>query len=229
MAQGRQREYFPPGWQHLPSLRGKHPAIAIGVTVSILLLSVAVMPTAVASSAGTTSSKGNRAERIRSGGASVDFPHEDIHSTGPLTTIGVGNDLSCQVAFQGDSRFEFYGSSEDAADCGTFLSVGGQLYAPDFAHHDYTATQDLGTYTAFTPVSQTRVTGSGTPSDPAFLCRSEEAVGEAEGRRLGRVPASTLWLVGETAPQSPDELRRACYLRLHLRAAEERQGFYSPR
>src|SRR6266542_936169 len=94
------------------------------------------------------------------------YPEQDIASAGPLTGVGVGTDLSCQVAFAGDSSLEFYGSTEDPADCGTMLSVGGQLYAPDFASHDYTATANLGSYMSFTPVSQTAVTGHGTVADP---------------------------------------------------------------
>jgi hypothetical protein len=46
------------------------------------------------------------------------------------------------------------------------LSVGGQLYTPDFASHNYSATSNLGAYTPFTPVSQSGVTGSGTAADP---------------------------------------------------------------
>jgi lysophospholipase L1-like esterase len=99
-------------------------------------------------------------------GAVSAFPEQEISSAGPLTAIGAGADLSCQVAFAGDSSLEFYGADEDPADCGTMLSVDGQLYAPDFASHDYTATANLGSYIPFTPVSQTGVTGSGTAADP---------------------------------------------------------------
>src|SRR5438132_11206870 len=44
--------------------------------------------------------------------------------------------------------------------------MGGTLYAPDFANHGTTATGNLGTYTVFTPISQTPVTGTGTSADP---------------------------------------------------------------
>src|SRR5260370_35937773 len=66
-----------------------------------------------------------------------DYPHQDITYSGPLSTIGVGNDLSCQVTLAGDSSNEFYGPDENPADCGTLLSVGGQLYAPSFGAHSY--------------------------------------------------------------------------------------------
>jgi hypothetical protein len=140
---------------------------AILVTLTALATIAVGVPTK-ATGIGTRlgAAKGNRAAQVRSSAAFADFSHQDITSTGPLATIGAGNDLSCQVAYQGDSSFEFFGPAEDPADCGTFLSVGGQLYAPDFANHDTTATEDLGAYAPFTPVSQTGVTGSGTPSDP---------------------------------------------------------------
>src|ERR1019366_1088275 len=61
-------------------------------------------------------------------------PSQDIASAGPLTDIWIGNDLSCQIAYAGDASNEFYPpSSAGPADCGTFLSYGGTLYAPDFA------------------------------------------------------------------------------------------------
>src|ERR1700722_8166006 len=83
---------------------------------------------------------------------SSDYPHEDITSGGPLTTIGVGTDLSCQVAYSGDDDYEFYNPEFDPADCGTFVSIDGQLYAPDFANHQDSATSALGSYTPFTPI-----------------------------------------------------------------------------
>ena len=44
--------------------------------------------------------------------------------------------------------------------------MGGTLYAPNFATHDSTASSGIGTYTAFSPVSQTAVTGAGSGSNP---------------------------------------------------------------
>jgi hypothetical protein len=143
--------------------------IRIGATsfgVLLILAFALAAPATAASGNNAAGPKGNRAEQIRSGAIAAVFPHQDITSAGPLTSIGVGSDLSCQVAFAGDSSFEFYGPDEDPADCGTMLSVGGQLYAPDFASHSYTATSNLGSYIPFTPVSQTGVTGSGTALDP---------------------------------------------------------------
>jgi hypothetical protein len=89
---------------------------------------------------------------------------QSIGSSGPLTSIGLGEDLSCQVGYNGSNQI-FY-SSYNPADCGTFLGVGGTLYAPNFAAHAGTATYSLGAYTAFTPVSQTASWGDGSVDDP---------------------------------------------------------------
>jgi len=94
-------------------------------------------------------------------------PFVDIASTGPLTHIWLGNELSCQVQHVIDgSTHEFFPPSTIPGDCGTFIAMGGALYAPDFTAHGGTATGGLGAYTPFTPVSQTPVTGSGTSADP---------------------------------------------------------------
>ncbi|MGC2628020.1 MAG: hypothetical protein WA269_14405 [Candidatus Udaeobacter sp.] len=95
-------------------------------------------------------------------------PSADISSAGPLTHVWIGNDLSCQVQHIDDAPdYEFYGPDIFPADAGTFIAMGGTLYAPDFANHDYSsALFFLGDYTPFTPVSQTAVTGSGTTADP---------------------------------------------------------------
>ena len=99
--------------------------------------------------------------------ASAAVPYQDIGlSGGPLTTIAVGTDLSCQVEHTGDTSFEFYPPAAVPGDCGTFVSLGGTLYAPDFADHDITATDALGDYVPFTAVSQTEPVGAGTATDP---------------------------------------------------------------
>jgi hypothetical protein len=85
---------------------------------------------------------------------------------GPLTQVSIGNDLSCQVQHTGDTSLEFYPSGSTPGDCGTFVAVGGTLYTPDFANHGGTATQNLGTHTPFSAVSQTPVSGSGTGASP---------------------------------------------------------------
>src|SRR5436305_1073670 len=95
-------------------------------------------------------------------------PFVDIGSSGPLTHVYLGNELSCQIAHAGDSVFELYPSSGTPGDCGTLVFAGGTLYAPDFANKGAAArTSSLaGTTTPYTPVSQTPVTGSGTVASP---------------------------------------------------------------
>src|SRR2546425_3678588 len=86
---------------------------------------------------------------------------------GPLTHVSIGNELGCQVQHAGDTSLELFPPSTTPGDCGTFLAVGGTLYTPDFSNHGSTATSGLGsTRVAFSPVSQTTVSGSGTNSSP---------------------------------------------------------------
>src|SRR5689334_19442340 len=67
-------------------------------------------------------------------------PSTDISSTGPLTDIWVGEDLSCQVQHIADvPDYEFYGPDIFPGDAGTFIATGGVLYAPDFVNHTYSA------------------------------------------------------------------------------------------
>ena len=80
----------------------------------------------------------------------------DIRSTGPLTRITVSPYLNCAVGHIADSAPEFYGDTA----CGTFLSVGGTLYGPQSVPAGGSGA------TAWTPVSQTATSGSGTSADP---------------------------------------------------------------
>lgn len=84
------------------------------------------------------------------------FAQADIQSSGPLTDIWIGDDLRCQVAHTGADSYEFYNPGNIAGNCGTLLSVGGASGAQLYGF--------LGT--GWTPVSQSAITGSGTPSDP---------------------------------------------------------------
>jgi len=93
-------------------------------------------------------------------------PFADIASAGPLTNVYIGNELSCQIRHTGDTALEFYPPATIPGDCGTFIAMGGILYAPDFVAHGVTATNNLGTKTVYTPISQTPVTGTGTSLDP---------------------------------------------------------------
>jgi hypothetical protein len=78
-----------------------------------------------------------------------------ITSDGPLTSIAIGNDLSCQVDHEGNGAGgEFYDgqASALATDCGTLLAVGDTTFGKY--------------YSDFTPVSQSDVVGSGTSLSP---------------------------------------------------------------
>jgi len=98
--------------------------------------------------------------------ATAEPPTAAITSGGPLTNIWIGNELSCQISHVGDTSYELFPRSAVPGDCGTFLAVGGALFAPNFAAHTSTATSGIGTYTALTPVSQSAVTGAGNGSSP---------------------------------------------------------------
>jgi uncharacterized repeat protein (TIGR01451 family)/MYXO-CTERM domain-containing protein len=90
-------------------------------------------------------------------------------TAGPLTLITIGNEGSAQIEHIGDAPDgEFYPPLEAPGDSGTFILLNGILYAPDFHHHGtgQTATGNLGTFTPLTPVSQSTVTGTGTPAQP---------------------------------------------------------------
>jgi uncharacterized repeat protein (TIGR01451 family) len=138
----------------------------LGVSLAATLMSV---PVAAATAAGS-SPKGTQAP-----GGTQNVPFRDIATSGPLTHVVLGNELSCQVAHSGDSAFEFYPPTAAPGDCGTFLATGGQLYAPSFSQHTGTATGSLGQYTPFTPVSQSAVSGSGTLADPYRVVTSAAA------------------------------------------------------
>jgi hypothetical protein len=104
---------------------------------------------------------------IGAGTASAAVPNVDIGAS-PLQNVSVGNDLSCQVKHTGDTQLEFYPPSTTPGDCGTFIAGGGQVFGPNFAQHDGTATGSVtgSSYTPFTPVSQSGKTGGGTPANP---------------------------------------------------------------
>ena len=84
----------------------------------------------------------------------------EIPSAGPLTQIITGEDLTCQVAHRDDEEFEFYPSFSERGSCGTFLAIGGTVYGPSGGSP---------TLTAWTPVSQSPITGSGSGNDPFRL------------------------------------------------------------
>jgi uncharacterized repeat protein (TIGR01451 family) len=91
---------------------------------------------------------------------------QTITSSGPLNQIFLGVDIAAQIAHTGDTSYEIYPPGTTPGDYGTFLVVGPTLYAPDMAGHGGTASGSIGTYTTFTSMSQSAITGSGTSTDP---------------------------------------------------------------
>jgi hypothetical protein len=72
-------------------------------------------------------------------------------SGGPLTQIWLNDNLGCQADHSGDTSHEFFGGTNPGS-CGTYLSAGGTSFGPRT--------------TAYTPVSQSAVTGSGASGNP---------------------------------------------------------------
>lgn len=80
-----------------------------------------------------------------------------ITSAGPLTAVGISDQLNCSVNHMDDAAGEFF---DDTA-CGTFIVVDGTMYFSPAA-----IPAGLPSATPFTPVSQTGPTGTGTDGDP---------------------------------------------------------------
>jgi hypothetical protein len=123
-------------------------------------------------------------------GAAV--PYKEIASAGPLTSVVLGNELSCQVAYRGDTRFELFPSGARPGDCGTFVALAGTLYAPSLSAHDSSAASGIGASTAFTPVSQSDVTGAGTAASPYRVTTIADA--GASGLRITEVDS---YIIGQ--------------------------------
>lgn len=96
----------------------------------------------------------------------VETAYGTISSAGPLDQIFAGVDGATQISYVTDTDYQVYPPSTIPADYGTFVVVGGSLYAPFFSDHGGTATSSLGTYTVLTQVSQSGVTGAGTAANP---------------------------------------------------------------
>lgn len=83
-----------------------------------------------------------------------------ITSAGPLTSITISPDLNCAVTHTGDTSPEWYGTTA----CGTLAvdQTTSTLYGPA----SIPAGGSASPRTAFTPISQTGPTGTGTSGDP---------------------------------------------------------------
>lgn len=138
------------------------------------------------------------------GSAHGAVPYKEIGSAGPLTSVAVGDELSCQVAHSGDSGLELFPSTVKPGDCGTFVFAGGALFAPNFAAHDTTSTSSIGTRTPFTPVSQSAVAGAGTSASPFKVATIVDA--GATGLRIGQ---SDSYVVGQESYRTDTTIQNA--------------------
>jgi hypothetical protein len=107
--------------------------------------------------------------------ATAAVPFTEITSSGPLPAIALGNELSCQVSHTGDAQFELFPSGTKPGDCGTLVAIGPTLFAPAFSQHDGSAASSIGESTAWTPVSQTPVSGAGTSGSPFRVVTAADA------------------------------------------------------
>ena len=126
--------------------------------------------------------------------AAAAVPFREVTSTGPLKGLWFGNELSCQVSHTADTRYELFPPAATPGSCGTLVAVGGELFAPDFANHDGSATSALGAYTPFTPVSQSAVSGDGSARSPLTVTTVANA--GATGLRVTNVDT---YVVGQEA------------------------------
>jgi hypothetical protein len=88
--------------------------------------------------------------------------------TGSPLTIVVGDDTSMQVYNSNvPGTGQFYPpdcTPGETADSGVFVATGGVVYGPDFNNHPCGSASN--TYTPWTPVSLSAVTGAGNATDP---------------------------------------------------------------
>ena len=88
--------------------------------------------------------------------------------TGSPLTVVIGDDTSAQVYnsnVPGTGQFYPPGcAAGETADNGVFVSLGGVVYGPDFNNHPCGSASN--SYTPWTPVSFSAVTGTGTAVDP---------------------------------------------------------------
>ena len=79
------------------------------------------------------------------------------------TRFIIGVDISAQIAHTGDAAGrDLSARARCQATTERYSSSADTLYAPDFAGHGGTASGGIGSYTAFTPISQSAVSGTGT-------------------------------------------------------------------
>lgn len=117
---------------------------------------------------------------------------QTITSSGPLTSIGISDTLNCSVNHTGDASGEFFGDTA----CGTFLAAGGNIYGPPSVPAGGNVT-GASNFVAFTPVSQSAVTGAGTVADPYKIVTVVDA-----GTTGLRVTETDTYVVGQETYRS---------------------------
>jgi len=127
---------------------------------------VALLVLAAAFGGSTVSAQQAQKGVVNNVPAELQTVFQTITSGGPLNAIYIGEDLAAQIAHVGDTSEEIYPPGTPPGDYGTFLLINGTLYSSDFQNHGGTASSSIGPYTAFTPVSQSAVTGAGTSASP---------------------------------------------------------------
>ena len=123
------------------------------------------------------------------GPASAD---QSITSAGPLNYIFASPTLNCAVHHNGDTAGEFYADTA----CGTLVSLddaSARAGTRCTARHDIPA-GGAANQTAYTPVSQSAVTGSGTSGDPYQLVTVADAGPSAA---LLRLTQTDTYVVGQ--------------------------------
>ncbi|MDX6679823.1 MAG: hypothetical protein QOE31_3875 [Solirubrobacteraceae bacterium] len=136
------------------------------------------------------------------GSAHAAVPYVEISSPGPLTSVTLGNELACQVAYSGDARFELFPSAAKPGDCGTFVFTAGTLFAPNLVAHESTSASGVDPSTPFTPVSQSAVSGAGTSASPFKVTTVADA--GASGLRVTQVDS---YVVGQESYRTDTTLR----------------------
>ncbi len=99
-------------------------------------------------------------------GNPLDAGAAQINGAGPLTMIDTTPDLNCAIDHEADSSGQFYGDTA----CGTFVTNGTSIWGPASVPAGPNGSPGTSPgYNAWTPVSQTGPTGSGTSADPYKL------------------------------------------------------------
>src|SRR5262249_15693720 len=98
-------------------------------------------------------------------------------SGSPLTIV-IGGDTSTQVYNSNvPGQGQFYPpdcNTGETADSGVFLAAGGTVYGPDFVNHPCGSAAN--TYTPWSPISLSAVTGTGSSADPFTVVIVADAV-----------------------------------------------------